>query len=314
MNFISPEWQKLLDPYKKDFFGIKKDKRIELWQKILLELPSPLDKTVEMSSEVKIDFDWTPQDSVETKDLLLQLVPWRKGPFLINDVFIDSEWCSHFKWDRFLELNVDLNDKTVLDVGSGNGYYGFRMLGLGAKEVLCLEPNLTHFSQFLAINNFAQSKKIQMLPERLESIEIDKPYFDVIFSMGLLYHQRDPGEHLRLLASHLKKEGRIVIETIVTPEDYKEVLVPSDRYANMPNVWSVHNEIGLEKIILEQGLEIIDSTEAVMTTVEEQRATQWMPFRSFESALEEGNPERTIEGFPAPLRKFVVITIQSNQL
>ena len=314
MNFISPEWQKLLDPYKKDFFGIKKDKRIELWQKILLELPSPLDKTVEMSSEVKIDFDWTPQDSVETKDLLLQLVPWRKGPFLINDVFIDSEWCSHFKWDRFLELDMDLNDKTVLDVGSGNGYYGFRMLGLGAKEVLCLEPNLTHFSQFLAINNFAQSKKIQMLPERLESIQIDKPYFDVIFSMGLLYHQRDPGEHLRLLASHLKKEGRIVIETIVTPEDYEEVLVPSDRYANMPNVWSVHNEIGLEKIILEQGLEIIDSTKAVMTTVEEQRATQWMPFRSFESALEEGNPKKTIEGFPAPLRKFVVITIQSNQL
>ena len=314
MYFISPEWQKLLDPYKKDFFGIKKDKRIELWQKILLELPSPLDKTVEMSSEVKIDFDWTPQDSVETKDLLLQLVPWRKGPFLINDVFIDSEWCSHFKWDRFLELDMDLNDKTVLDVGSGNGYYGFRMLGLGAKEVLCLEPNLTHFSQFLAINNFAKSKKIQMLPERLESIQIDKPYFDVIFSMGLLYHQRDPGEHLRLLASHLKKEGRIVIETIVTPEDYEEVLVPSDRYANMPNVWSVHNEIGLEKIILEQGLEIIDSTKAVMTTVEEQRATQWMPFRSFESALEEGNPKKTIEGFPAPLRKFVVITIQSNQL
>ena len=314
MNFISPEWQKLLDPYKKDFFGIKKDKRIELWQKILLELPSPLDKTVEMSSEVKINFDWTPEDSVETKDLLLQLVPWRKGPFSINDVFIDSEWCSHFKWDRFLELDMDLNNKTVLDVGSGNGYYGFRMLGLGAKEVLCLEPNLTHFSQFLAINNFAQSKKIQMLPERLESIQIDKPYFDVIFSMGLLYHQRDPGEHLRLLASHLKKGGRIVIETIVTPEDYEEVLVPSDKYANMPNVWSVYNEIGLEKIILEQGLEIIDSTKAVMTTIEEQRATQWMPFRSFESALEEGNPKKTIEGFPAPLRKFVVITIQSNQL
>ena len=314
MNFISPEWQKLLDPYKESFFGIKKDKRIELWQKILSELPNPSDKTVEMSSEVKIDFNWSPQDSNETKDLLLQLVPWRKGPFLINDVFIDSEWRSHLKWERFLELDLDLNDKTVLDVGSGNGYYGFRMLGLGAKEVLCLEPNLTHFSQFLAINNFAQSKKIQMLPERLESIQMDKPYFDVIFSMGLLYHQRDPGEHLRLLASHLKEEGRIVVETIVTPEDYEEVLVPSDRYANMSNVWSVHNEMGLEKIILEQGLEIIDSTEAVMTTVEEQRATQWMPFRSFESALEEGNPEKTIEGFPTPLRKFVVIKIQSNQL
>jgi tRNA (mo5U34)-methyltransferase len=314
MSFISPEWQKLLDPYKKDVFGKKKDKRIDRWQKILLELPDPINKTLELSSEVKIDFDWTTQDSIDTAELLLKLIPWRKGPFSINDVFIDSEWCSNFKWDRFLELNLDMSNKTILDVGSGNGYYGFRMLGLDAKEVLCLEPNLTHFSQFLALNHFVQSKKIQMLPERLESIRINKPYFDVIFSMGLLYHQRDPGEHLRLLTSHLKKEGRIVIETIVTPEDYEEVLIPNDRYANMPNVWSVHNEIGLERIIFDQGLEIIDSTKTIMTTFEEQRTTAWMPFKSFESAVEEDNPERTVEGFPAPLRKFVVVKIQNSQL
>jgi len=313
MNFISPQWQKLLDPYAKAVFGNKKDKRIELWEKVLLELPDVLNKSADLSSGVTIDSAWTAQNSIYTRDLLLKLIPWRKGPFLINDVFIDSEWRSNLKWDRFLEIDLNITDKMVLDVGSGNGYYGFRMLGLGAKEVLCLEPNLTHFSQFLALNHFVGSERIKMLPERLESIQINKPCFDVIFSMGLLYHQRDPGQHLRLLASHLKEEGSIVIETIVTPEDYEEILIPDDRYANMPNVWSVHNERGLEKIILEQGLEIVCSTKPVMTSVEEQRTTAWMPFRSFESAVREDNPEITVEGYPAPLRMFVVLKIQNNQ-
>ena len=94
---------------------------------------------------------------------------------------------------------IELAGKSVLDVGSGNGYSGFRMLGEGAKKVLCLEPNLIHVSQFAAINHFVNSKNIKMLPERLESVDINEPSFDVIFSMGLLYHQREPLDHLQLL-------------------------------------------------------------------------------------------------------------------
>ena len=52
-----------------------------------------------------------------------------KGPFQINDISIDSEWLSNEKWERFKELNISLDGKNILDVGSGNGYYAFRMLG-----------------------------------------------------------------------------------------------------------------------------------------------------------------------------------------
>ena len=134
MDFISPVWQKLLDPYTNKIFGDKKDKRIELWQKILSELPDLKDKIVDLKSGVKINSISESKDLTQTEDLLLKLLPWRKGPFSINEVFIDSEWKSNLKWDRFLKINLDLANKTILDVGSGNGYYGFRMLGLWGKR------------------------------------------------------------------------------------------------------------------------------------------------------------------------------------
>ena len=81
MDFISPIWQKLLDPYINKIFGDKKDKRIKLWQKILSELPDLKDKTVDLKSGVKINSNWEPKDPTQTEDLLLKLLPWRKGPF-----------------------------------------------------------------------------------------------------------------------------------------------------------------------------------------------------------------------------------------
>ncbi|MEO1956250.1 MAG: DUF1698 domain-containing protein, partial [Gammaproteobacteria bacterium] len=122
------------------------------------------------------------------------------------------------------------------------------------------------------------------------------------------------GQHLRLLASHLKEGGNIIIETIVTSKDYEDTLVPKKRYANMPNVRFVHTEKGLERLILDNGLEIVYSTDPVMTSIFEQRTTDWMPFKSFESAVLKGNPEITVEGYAAPSRKFVVLKIQNSRL
>ncbi len=48
--------------------------------------------------------------------------PWRKGPFQINDLFIDSEWQSQIKYN-LLEPHFDLKDKIVGDIGCNNGYY-----------------------------------------------------------------------------------------------------------------------------------------------------------------------------------------------
>jgi tRNA (mo5U34)-methyltransferase len=288
-------------------FGQKKDKRIENWTSLLSKIPSLENAKSDLLSGVIIKGKCNGSDEEAIENLLSELLPWRKGPFKINNTFIDSEWRSNLKWDRFLELDLDLKDKTILDVGSGNGYYAFRMLGQEAEAILCLEPNLTHFSQFLAINHFIKTNKIRMLPERLEALEMKETHFDVVFSMGLLYHQRDPSKHLSSLKNRMKEEGQLVIETIVASNEYGDYLEPKGPYASMPNVHFVHTHKGFTDLAENEGLKVIRNSSEVQTTLNEQRQTRWMPFKSYESAVLETNQDITVENFPAPKRKFYVL-------
>ena len=304
--FISEEVELLSRQYKTLPFGNKKDKRIESWLNVFNDLPEIKEAKIHLTDEVTVDFR-SDQDN-EMEELFLQLMPWRKGPFRINDIFIDSEWDSARKWKRFQELSLDLSGKSILDVGSGNGYYAFRMLGMGANQVLCLEPNLMHVSQFTAVNHFIGTENIRMVPERLEHAGLKDTRFDLIFSMGLLYHQRNPKEHLLKLIGLLKNEGKLILETIIAPEEYGLALVPEDgRYASMPNVHYVHTHRGCSSIFEELNLKLIAETDLVATNLTEQRKTKWMPFKSFESALKEEDKSVTVEGYPAPQRKFYIL-------
>ena len=304
--FISKEVEALYCQYQDNPFGNKKDRRIESWLQILSRLPSTLNAEVELISGFNIDFDI--KDNNEIERLLLELIPWRKGPFRINDIFIDSEWDSAKKWKRFQKLNLDLDGKSILDVGSGNGYYAFRMVGMGADKVLCLEPNLAHVSQFSAINHFVNSEKIRMIPERLEESGLANSKFDVIFSMGLLYHQRNPLEHLNNLKDLLADNGKLVLETIISPKECGIALEPSKgKYASMPNVHFVHTDNGCKSIFRNLSLQVHAESDLAVTNDNEQRSTKWMPFKSFESALNLQNKSITIEGYPAPKRKFYLL-------
>ena len=73
---------------------------------------------------------------------LRALRPWRKGPFELFKVYIDSEWRSDWKWQRINPHIASLANRTVLDVGCGNGYYLFRMLGAGARLAVGLALSL----------------------------------------------------------------------------------------------------------------------------------------------------------------------------
>ena len=62
------------------------------------------------------------------------LQPWRKGPFSLFGVQIDTEWRSDWKWNRVAPHLSPLAGRRVLDVGCGNGYYGWRMCAAGAAR------------------------------------------------------------------------------------------------------------------------------------------------------------------------------------
>ena len=241
--------------------------------------------------------------------LLLKLKPWRKGPFELCGVKIDSEWRSNLKWDRIKDSITPLDGRKVLDVGCSNGYYALRMRGMGAKLVIGLEPTLVYVMQFLAVYHFMQIEPVHVLPLRLHELPADSRAFDTTFSMGVLYHQRDPGQHLRQLKSSLRSGGELIIETLILPGKEAVVSTPEQRYARMRNVWHLPTLPMLEAWLADAGFDNARLIDVSDTSIEEQRTTEWMPFESLAEALDPVDTSRTIEGWPAPRRAALICSV-----
>ena len=124
-------------------------------------------------------------DTKTIRPLLLALSPWRKGPFEVAGVKIDSEWRSNLKWDRLVDKIEPLDGRIVLDVGCGNGYYALRMRNAGARVVIGIDPTVLYTLQFLAVNHFLAVERVFALPLRLQELPADLRRIDTTFSMGV---------------------------------------------------------------------------------------------------------------------------------
>ncbi len=238
---------------------------------------------------------------------LQALGPWRKGPFSVFGIDIDAEWRSDWKWARIAPHLGSLQNCNVLDIGCGNGYYTLRMQGLGAQLVLGLEPMWVHVFQWSALHRFLpQPQRIFVLPLRLEELPQALSGFDLAFSMGVLYHSRQPREHLARVFDALRAGGRIVLETLIIEDLGAEALVPPGRYANMRNVWVIPSYTLLKAWLVEAGFDQVRLLDQSRTTTQEQRPTRWMSGHSLVHALNPNDPGQTIEGHPAPLRACIV--------
>lgn len=244
----------------------------------------------------------------DRRDLLMQLAPWRKGPFDVGGVHIDAEWRSDLKWRRVEGVIRPLEGRRVLDVGCGNGYYALRMADAGAAAVLGIDPTLLYVMQFLAVIAHRQQPPVAVLPLRLEELPGSCRAFDTTFSMGVLYHQRSPLEHLRQLRATVRPGGQLVLETIFIPGEESYACTPADRYARMKNVWLLPTLAELTTWLRRSGFGDVEIVDTAVTTVEEQRSTEWMTFDSLADALDPEDPTRTVEGWPAPRRVVAIAT------
>jgi len=247
-------------------------------------------------------------DSELLMDALYKLVPWRKGPFMINGLALESEWDGDMKWQRISKHIKPLKNKRVLDVGAGNGYFTLRMAMEGAKRALGIDPFLLFNYQFRAIKSMIESPlNALLLPMKLEEIP-KKPIFDTVFSMGVLYHQRDHMAHLSQLKEMMAPDAEFVIETLVVegPEDY--ILVPKGRYAQMRNVYSIPSIKTLKSWLNDANFNNVRVVDVSKTTTAEQRKTPWIGENgaSLEDFLNPLDDSLTIEGYPAPTRAIVV--------
>lgn len=238
---------------------------------------------------------------------LKQLKPWRKGPYDLHGVFIDTEWRSDWKWARIAPHLQPLAGKTVLDVGCGNGYHGWRMVGEGAAMVVGIDPTQLFLAQYLAVRHFLGKQwPFHFLPLGIEQVPPGLKAFDTVFSMGVLYHRRSPIDHLMELRDALKPGGELVLETLVIEGGPGHVLVPEGRYAKMRNVWFLPSPAELTRWLQRCGFRDVRVVDVTPTSTEEQRATAWMDFESLADYLDPVDTERTVEGHPAPVRAVLL--------
>lgn len=273
------------------------------WLNVLEQLPRLPPQHIDLKDRVSVG---QPRSASEIHALSEQLKgfhPWRKGPYFLHGLHIDTEWRSDWKWERIINRISRLEGRTVLDVGCGNGYHCWRMLGAGSQMVLGIDPSQLFWMQFLVIKHFLGPLPVHFLPLGIEAMPANVAGFDTVFSMGVLYHRKSPFEHLQQLRNLLREGGELVLETLVLKQgDTQTVLVPQQRYACMANVWFIPSLAALQHWLYKAGYKDVSLIDVSGTTPDEQRSTEWMQFQSLQDFLDPKDHGKTIEGYPAPLR------------
>lgn len=243
--------------------------------------------------------------NADFEEVLSMFLPWRKGPLQIGKTLVDTEWRSDWKWQRIIQHIESLEGKQVLDIGCGNGYHLFRMLGAGADLALGIDPTILFNYQFRLLQRLSKPNRAYLLPLRSEHLP-QFGGFDTVFSLGVLYHRRSPIDHLRELLSFAKPGGELVLETLIIEGDQNTLLIPQDRYAKMANVWFIPSTSMLELMLRRAGFIDVKTVDVNTTSLNEQRATKWMQFQSLEDYLDPADKTKTVEGYPAPTRAILV--------
>lgn len=302
-------WAEVLPGQMAAALGAGRHGDLDRWLDAVAALPEIADRQARLDAPAITASGGTPEQAGSIRELLQGLKPWRKGPYDLHGVYIDTEWRSDWKWDRLADHIQPLAGRRVLDVGCGNGYHCWRMAGAGAGLVVGIDPTQLFLAQFLAVRRLVGGAwPVHLLPLGIEDVPAGLKAFDTVFSMGVFYHRRSPMDHLIALRDTLRPGGELVLETLVIDGGPGQVLVPPGRYAKMRNVWFLPSVPELSAWLARCGFKDVRCVDVTVTSTDEQRATEWMDFESLADYLDPGDPALTVEGHPAPRRAVLLAT------
>lgn len=292
---------------KQDIHG-----ELKRWLKLVAQLPQVTTAETQVNLREKVAIGNENQlnsgELARLEGLLKQFMPWRKGPFELFGLHIDTEWRSDWKWDRVVPHIENLVGRKVLDIGCGSGYHLWRMKGEGAALTVGIDPTQLFLAQFYAIKSFMPEsigRDVLYFPLGIEDLQPTQA-FDTVFSMGVLYHRRSPLAFIQQCVDQLRSGGQLVLETLVVDGDAQTVFMPGERYAQMRNVWFIPSSAALCHWLERFGLKNIQVVDENITSLEEQRATEWMQTQSLKDFLDPTDISKTCEGYPAPKRAVII--------
>jgi tRNA (mo5U34)-methyltransferase len=298
------DWSEQLKQQLAERFALDAHGKMPVWQAALAALPDVEPCHVELQDRVVIgaETDISIEQREAMSEQLQHFHPWRKGPYELLGIDLNTEWRSDWKWERVSPHIASLVGRKVLDVGGGNGYHGWRMQGDGAELIVGIDPTRVFAMQYLVMQRYIQSTRHYVLPIGIEDLPDKLACFDTVFSMGVLYHRRSPLDHLFELRDCLRQGGELVLETLVIEGEVGQVLMPEGRYAKMRNVWFIPSIDTMCLWLQRCGFKNSRCVDVNTTSLDEQRPTEWMHFESLADFLDPDDRTKTIEGHSAPVR------------
>ncbi len=268
-------------------------------------LPTPRVESINLGSIVEIELDSEYEKSYHQMiySTAKMMKPWRKGPFKIGSLLIDSEWRSNLKYE-LLEPFFNLKDKRVADIGCNNGYYLFRMMEQKPTSLVGFDPSALYYMQFLFLDKFIKSG-IEYELLGVEHLPYYGKKFDVIFCLGVLYHRSDPISTLKALKKALNEGGELILDTFMIDGDEDICLTPANRYSKIPNIYFIPTVSALKNWCKRAGFSQVEVLAIKATDSNEQRKTEWIDTQSLEDFLDENDKSKTVEGYPAPKRVYI---------
>mgnify|MGYP001003856894 FL=1 len=269
-------------------------------------------KALNLACNFSLDDSVNLSTNSQAKDEILtitkELKPWRKGPFKIDDLFIDTEWQSFIKFNILKPFMGEISQKYIADIGCNNGYYMFKMLEFNPAKLIGFDPSIKYRLQFELINALAKTPiKYELLGvEDLPSYGLK---FDVIFCLGVIYHRSDPIKMLKDLKAGLNKNGVIFLDTMYIEDEREIAFVPNKTYSKIPNIYFVPSISALKNWCERAGFKEFEVLATKKTDENEQRKTEWIDSFSLENFLDPKDKNLTIEGYEAPKRVYVRIKI-----
>lgn len=302
------KWLEILPAQLANWQKSNIDNRFNQWLNSIKHLPTIKPYQIDLLNSVTVESEQPISIGEQQRitQLLKNMMPWRKGPFHLYGINIDTEWRSDWKWERLIPHINNLEGQTVLDVGCNSGYHLWRMVGAGAKLAVGIDPMALYLCQFEAIRKLlGNDQRAHLLPLGIE--ELPKlNAFDTVFSMGVLYHRRSPLDHLFQLKDQLVDGGQLVLETLVIDGDLHQALMPGERYAQMRNVYFIPSVPTMINWLYKCGFSDVKMVDKSVTSLDEQRKTEWMTSDSLADFLDPNDSSKTIEGYPAPIRAVFI--------
>jgi len=186
-------------------------------------------------------FDWYPNDSLAS--------------FEAFDAILSG---------KFRSLLNDPGDRSVLDIGSGDGHVAFFLESLGFRVTAIDHPE-TNYNRMRGIQKLKEvlNSHVEIVNADLDSrIHLPGSQFDFAFFLGILYHLKNPYYILDLLSRHARFCFLSTRVTRFTPDgvDIRNspvaYLVDADELnLDATNFW-IFSEAGLKRLLRRTGWEV----------------------------------------------------------